>query len=81
MLKKYNVLFAISEADPLIKIGGLGDVGGTLPIALNDLASGSGFSRVRVGPSTSAPVNGSLSRKAATASGSATNLSLDCRRD
>lgn len=37
MLKKYNVLFAISEADPLIKIGGLGDVGGTLPIALNDL--------------------------------------------
>ncbi len=32
-----NVLFIISEADPLIKVGGLGDVGGTLPQALRAL--------------------------------------------
>ena len=37
MTKKLNILFLISEADPLIKIGGLGDVGGTLPIALKNL--------------------------------------------
>lgn len=38
MPKHFNVLFAISEADPLIKIGGLGDIGGTLPVALNRLS-------------------------------------------
>jgi glycogen synthase len=30
-----NVLFLAAEADPLVKIGGLGDVAGTLPIAIN----------------------------------------------
>lgn len=39
MSKAYNVLFTISEADPLIKVGGLGDVGGTLPIALQNLTA------------------------------------------
>ena len=34
-----NVLFLAAEADPLIKIGGLGDVAGTLPIAINAAAS------------------------------------------
>lgn len=38
MQKLFSVLFAISEADPLIKIGGLGDIGGTLPIALRNLS-------------------------------------------
>ncbi|NPV76876.1 MAG: glycogen synthase [Anaerolineae bacterium] len=33
--KDLNILFAISEADPLVKIGGLGDVGGALPLALS----------------------------------------------
>lgn len=39
MNQTLKVLFVISEADPLIKIGGLGDVGGTLPIALNELTT------------------------------------------
>lgn len=30
-----NVLYLAAEADPLVKIGGLGDVAGTLPIAIN----------------------------------------------
>ena len=29
-----KICFVISEAEPLIKVGGLGDVGGTLPAAL-----------------------------------------------
>lgn len=37
MNKKLNILFVISEADPYIKVGGLADVGGTLPIALKAL--------------------------------------------
>lgn len=32
-----NVLFISSEADPLVKVGGLGDVGGSLPVALHAL--------------------------------------------
>lgn len=33
----HNILFVTSEAHPLIKTGGLGDVSGALPIALKDL--------------------------------------------
>ncbi len=36
---KLNILFIASEADPLVKAGGLGDVAGALPPAINDLNS------------------------------------------
>jgi starch synthase len=38
-IKELHILFISAEADPLVKIGGLGDVAGTLPIAINRMAS------------------------------------------
>lgn len=36
-MRTINVLFLASEADPLVKVGGLGDVAGSLPRALRQL--------------------------------------------
>jgi starch synthase len=36
-VKKINVLFVGAEADPLIKVGGLGDIAGSLPQAIQSL--------------------------------------------
>ena len=35
---KVNILFVASEADPFVKIGGLGDVAGSLPLAIHELS-------------------------------------------
>lgn len=39
MPKTINVLFLAAEADPFVKVGGLGDVAGSLPIALRALSN------------------------------------------
>lgn len=37
--KRLNILFIASEAEPFIKVGGLGDVAGSLPQAIHDLSN------------------------------------------
>jgi len=39
MSQTINVLFLAAEAEPFVKVGGLGDVAGTLPIALRALSN------------------------------------------
>jgi starch synthase len=39
MPKIINVLFLAAEADPFVKVGGLGDVAGSLPRALRALSN------------------------------------------
>lgn len=39
MPKTFNVLFLAAEADPFVKVGGLGDVAGSLPRALRALSN------------------------------------------
>ena len=38
-----HVLFIAAEADPLVKAGGLGDVAGSLPLAIQQLNHGKQF--------------------------------------
>ncbi len=39
LTKRLNILFIASEADPLIKVGGLGDVAGSLPSTIRSLST------------------------------------------
>ena len=39
MPQTINVLFLAAEAEPFVKVGGLGDVAGTLPRALRALSN------------------------------------------
>jgi len=41
MPKTLNIFFLASEADPFVKVGGLGDVAGSLPLALRALPNAS----------------------------------------
>jgi len=45
---KLNVLFVASEADPLVKVGGLGDVAGSLPAFLRQIPEESGLPELDV---------------------------------
>ena len=39
MPQTINILFLAAEAEPFVKVGGLGDVAGTLPRALRSLSN------------------------------------------
>lgn len=55
-----RVLFLAAEADPFIKVGGLGDVAGSLPAALRRLSSSFGSVDVRL----ALPLHGAIRREA-----------------
>lgn len=53
-MKNINLLFATSEADPFLKVGGLGDVSHALPKALK---------KVGVNAKVILPKNGNIPKK------------------
>ena len=46
--KRLNILFIASEAEPFVKVGGLGDVAGSLPQAIHDLINEEVVSDIRL---------------------------------
>ena len=57
-----NVLFLAAEAAPLVKVGGLGDVSGSLPLALRAL-SAPGWSGPRIDVRLVLPFHDEINRK------------------
>jgi starch synthase len=45
---KLNILFVASEVDPLVKVGGLGDVAGSLPAFLRQIPASVGLPELDV---------------------------------
>jgi starch synthase len=61
MERDIKVLFLAAEADPFIKVGGLGDVAGSLPCALRALSPPPGGSRLDV--RLALPLHGAIERQ------------------
>ena len=60
---RINVLFLASEADPLVKVGGLGDVAGSLPLALLGLNQAQGNARTELDVRLVIPFHPAINRK------------------
>jgi starch synthase len=60
---RINVLFLASEADPLIKVGGLGDVAGSLPHALQGLNRASDDGQVEMDVRLVIPYHPAINRE------------------
>ncbi|MBN1148663.1 MAG: glycogen synthase [Anaerolineales bacterium] len=63
MSTNLRVLFLAAEADPWIKIGGLGDVAGSLPAALRRLSAGGGGAAPAVDVRLAIPFHGAIQRQ------------------
>jgi starch synthase len=57
--KRLNILFLASEAEPFVKIGGLGDVAGSLPPTIHSLSNSEMFYDIRL----ALPFYGSIKKK------------------
>ena len=66
--KTLNVLFIAAEADPLIKVGGLGDVAYALPKALKDLSSNNLIDNTRIDIRVAIPCHANVNQKISNAS-------------
>ena len=62
MKKKLKILFLAAEAYPLMKIGGLGDVAGSLPLALKNL-SDRGLTDMEIDIRLVLPFHGAIQRR------------------
>lgn len=57
--QRVNILFIASEADPLVKVGGLGDVAGSLPLAIRK----NSFSNIQYDIRLAIPFHGAIKKK------------------
>ena len=57
--QRINILFIASEADPFVKVGGLGDVAGSLPLAIRKLSNENCHYDIRL----AIPFHGAIKKK------------------